>query len=159
MAKHLLHYWLPATAAHNLEQHGDLTSIGSAQLSPRKIQPDDTIWIVTVEDGILLLLGRVIVGEVIEERDAAVERLGTDNLWEAPYTVVPQPGTTEPLRPINLSPVADLLTFQSRRAPRLTIVDGKVNPQQLQSTRLLTPDSADLLEACWNDPGDTGEDE
>lgn len=152
MANHFLHYWVPATARRELQKRRDPISIGSEQLSERKVQPDDTIWIFTVEDGTLLLLGRVVVEDVVG-RDKAIARLGTDDLWDATYTVIAKPDTVEPLHPINLSPVADLITFQSRAAPKLNLVDGRVNAQQLQSTRLLTPDSAHLLETCWKTEG------
>jgi hypothetical protein len=148
MPKDLLHYWVPATARHELQQRRDPISIGSEQLSERKVQPDDTIWIVTVEDGTLLLVGRVVVEDVVG-RDEAIARLGTNDLWDATYTVIAKPGTVEPLRQVNLSSVASELTFKSRSSPRLTIVDGKVNPQQLQSTRHLTPESVELLEERW----------
>jgi len=155
MPNHFLHYWVPERAAHELEQGRPPFTIGSNQLTPRKVQRDDTIWIVTVEDGVLLLLGRVVVESVTEGRDAAMQRFNTTDLWEADYTVIAQSGTVESLSPINISPIAGELTFQSVDAPRLTLTDGKVNPQQLQATRLLTRDSADLLEECWETAEDS----
>ncbi|MEN9936831.1 MAG: hypothetical protein RLZZ387_3410 [Chloroflexota bacterium] len=149
MAKAFLHYWVPDTAARELTRQRNPFSIGSEQLSPRKVKLGDTIWVVTVEDGVFLLLGRVIVGEVIEGRAEAIARLGTDDIWDATYTVLAEPGTIEPLQPVNISPIAEHLVFKSRSAAKLTVVGGKVNPQQLQSTRELTPQSADLIEECW----------
>lgn len=149
MANVLLHYWKPETAAYELERGGVLEHIVSEQFTPRKVHPGDTIWIVTVKDSALLLLGRMVVGEVIEGRDAAIARLGHDDLWEATYTVIAQPDTAEPLNPVNIAEVAEHLVFQSNEAPRLKIGDRHIIAQQLQSTRLLTAESADLLAECW----------
>lgn len=150
MARHFLHYWVPETAYRERQRGGLLEHIGSEQLSPRKVSRGDTIWIVTTAQGTLLLMGRVIVGEVVEGREAAIQRLGHDDLWDAQFTVFAERGTAQPLNPVNITPVGGELVFQSRTAPRLTLRDGKVNAQQLQSMRLLTSASADLLQECWD---------
>ena len=57
MAKHYLSYWRPATADQNLElEDKALDHCASDQYE--KLQPGDTLWLVTARDGRLHLLGR-----------------------------------------------------------------------------------------------------
>jgi hypothetical protein len=104
---------------------------------------------VTVFKGNLFLVGRLVVDQVIVGQEAAVDFFGTNDLWNARYHIAAEAGTVEPLRLIDLTEVATELTFQSKDAPRLTVENGKCNPQQLQSARVLTPDAADLLIKVW----------
>jgi hypothetical protein len=149
MPTHYLHYWKPSTVDAELERQEGLSHVASDQLSPQRVHSGDTLWIVTVFEGNLFLAGRLVVDQVIVGQEAAVVFFGTSDLWKARYHIAAQAGTVEPLRLIDLAEIATELTFQSKDAPRLTIQNGRCNPQQLQSTRVLTPDAADLLTEVW----------
>lgn len=120
----------------------------------RKVEVGDILWIVSVEpeSGDLVLFGRIQVGWCGEVTDAT-RILGRDDLWEAGWSVIAKEGTEEHFELIPLLNEAAQLRFVSKTGQdHLTIKNGRVSPQQLQTVRLLTKESADLLEAIWNNP-------
>jgi hypothetical protein len=146
MADFLL-YWVPETANYELKVGRPLNHAASQQL--RRVQSGDTLWIVTVFHGELTLLGRLVVDD-ITDTDEARQRLGTDDLWDADYHAIAVAETEEKLSEINLSNIQGQLRFQSVQGKdRLTVTDGRVRPQQLQTMRLLASQSAVLLQRLW----------
>jgi hypothetical protein len=144
-----LMYWRPETADDALSNE-DLLLNHSASGQYHRLGPDDTLWIVTAwPGGILTLIGRLVVG-VVTDQETAAKLLGTDDLWEAAYHVVAAAGTAEPMREVDLSDLASQLRFVGSR-DRLTVVDGRVNANQLQTMRRLTPESVRLLESRWRE--------
>ncbi len=71
-------------------------------------------------------------------------------LWQSEYYAFPEPGTEELLRPVSLFEIAEELRFDGENG-RLTIVDGKINPQQLRRRRKLTPESVELVTRVWEE--------
>jgi hypothetical protein len=137
-----LSYWKPATADFNL--HGRtrlLNHIASQQYY--RLSPGNEVYVVTVRNGSLLLLGKVVVGRIVGQ-DVAERYCGIE-LWESEYHVLAKPGTERPLRELNISKLAGRLRFVSPR-DRLSVDGGRVDPKQLQSMRLLTQQSAALLD-------------
>jgi ADP-ribosylglycohydrolase/tetratricopeptide (TPR) repeat protein len=111
--------------------------------------PGDAIWLVTLtDDRELMLVGRLIVGEVIEYEEA-VRRMPDADLWQAEYYALPAENTAEVLQPVSLSQNLTKLRFGDPDADRFYPVDGRLNPQQLQDLRTLTPESGDLLADLW----------
>jgi hypothetical protein len=149
MAHDYVYYWKPSTVDHNLSS-GPLEHIAGDQLDPGRINAGDTIWIATARKGVLLLVGRIIVGRIIKGQKAAEQFLRTSNLWVAEFHIVAQHGTEENLQEVNIEDIAALLRFQSPSADCLTVTNGRVNAQQLQSLRKLTPESAALLQLRWS---------
>ena len=148
MAHDYFHYWKPSTVDHNLGR-GPLNHTSGNQLNPGRINAGDTIWVATVRNGVLLLAGRIIVGRIIRGQKAAENFLRTSNLWEAEFHVIAKPGTEENLQEVNIEDIAASLRFQSPSADCLTVTNGRVNAQQLQSLRKLTPESVALLQQRW----------
>jgi hypothetical protein len=143
-SQHHLLYWRGSTADHNV---GNLLDhIASDQLKPGFINLGDTIWIVTSHDGQLFLLGRMIVGKIIEGQREAEREWGKGPLWKAKFHIKPEPGTEEFARKVEITDLASFLRFESKDADRLTVDKGRVNAQQLQRVRKLTVESARLLE-------------
>jgi hypothetical protein len=141
-----LQYWKPSTAEVELQADSLFTHSGSGQI--RDLAPDDVLWTVTAwPGGWLTLLGRLIVGQVVDQ-DRARALLGTNNVWDAPFHAIAKPGSAEPLREIDLSDIAAELRFESKH-DRLRVSAGRVDAAQLQSMRQLTPGAADLLESRW----------
>lgn len=156
MAKHFLTYWRYDTFQNQIKQ-GDapLNHSAGAQLGRTSI--GDHVWFVTIFPGTgrLFLFGHLIIAWVGNQQDAAV-RLGTnpDKLWEAKYHIVAADGNVESLDTIEITDVASEFRFSSSQADKLLIENGKVNPQSLQSMRLLTTESANLLSELWYSEND-----
>jgi uncharacterized protein DUF3883 len=144
-ARHFLQYWKPKQVDRETAIGHALDHSGSEQLN--KINPGNIIWIVTVREGQLNLVGRLVVGEVIGYEEA---KKRFPNVWEAEHHAVAKSGTEEPINELTLMPVAESLRFISTtHRDRLDIQDGKVDGKQLQAIRELTADSTRLIEQLW----------
>ena len=148
MPRHFMLYWKPATVEHHLACDFLLRNAGSSQLA--RVDPGDTLWIVTTAEGDLLgLAGRLCVGAVVSLAEAR-RRLGTDDLWPSPFHALARPGSAEPMRGISLEDIAADLKFTGSAIDCLTVArDGSVNPIELKTMLELSPDSAALLERVW----------
>jgi 5-methylcytosine-specific restriction protein A len=148
MASDFLYYWPPSSVAQNLGL--PLSRISGEEFGPDRVKPGDRVWIVTAPQGVLHLAARVIVGEVISYAEAHVRADGID-LGEAEYQIVAKPGTVARVREFDITPLASGLRFESGTLPRLTVVQGRVDPQELQTMRALTPGSGGQLRAVYGD--------
>ena len=143
MSRDFLSYWKPATAMEALENRGILEHSASHQYG--RVSPGDRVWIVSVLSEGLTLLGHIQVGQVLTWEEAA-KALGTQDLWEAEFHILAEPGSGEEIRKIPVNHLADRLRFVSTKGnDHLTLTDGAVNPQQLQAMRLLDPAAVPLL--------------
>lgn len=150
-SRHFIQLWHHTTADQNLSEGPTLGHAASEQF--HRVRPGDTVWVVTVyHPGELVLLGRVRVGACTDQ-EGAERRLGTADVWEARYHVMAEPGSEQPLREVDLMGVAEDLRFVSKTADRLDVEGGRVNAQQLQTVRELTPGSATVLEKIWSASG------
>jgi hypothetical protein len=139
-----LYYWRPQTADYEIGRKSKLDHSASEQFG--RVHPDDHVWHVTVRDGKLSLLGRLIVGAVVDQRTAA-RRLDTDDLWPASYHLLASNGTAQFVREVAIPRLSGLLRFESAR-DRLSLDGGLVNVHQLRTMRKLTPASASKLEVA-----------
>jgi len=143
--RHFLQYWKPKQVDREIAMGHALDHSGSEQLN--KISPGNIIWIVTVREGQLNLVGRLVVDEAIGYEEA---KKRFPNVWEAEYHAVAKSGTEEPINELSLMPIAESLRFISTtHRDRLDIQDGKVDGKQLQAIRELTADSTRLIEQLW----------
>lgn len=140
----LLAYWKPETADREIERGATLDHAASEQF--KRVDIGDHVWIVTTRGGQLSLLGRIIVGHVTDQGGAS-KLLGTEDLWRSSHHIVAATGTAEPVREIDISELAGSLRFESKR-DRLSVDAGMVSAQQLQTMRILHPDSASDLETA-----------
>src|SRR5207237_197371 len=102
--KHFLLYWQEASVLDAMDSGYPLDVISSRQL--KRVNSGDTVWIVTVgRAGELILAGMLKVDEVVDYA-TAVRRLPDPNLWDGGYYALPEPGTAEPMRLINLESLA-----------------------------------------------------
>jgi hypothetical protein len=147
----LLQYWRPKIADWHLKMGGPLNHTAGEQI--RRVKPGDTIWVVTAVEGHLTLLGRFLV-DVVTDMNEAQRLLKDDDLWPASYHAIAAEGEAEELREVDLRRVCEKLRFVSNTGrDRLLLVDGAVRPQQLQVMRILTPESAVMLEREWGKGG------
>lgn len=148
MAKNYMTYWRPRTVDE--QERGLLAHSAGGQL--QRVEPGDTVWIVTVRPpGHLSLLGRIVVG-MVTDYEGAKRILHGEDIWQAPWHIIAQAGTERLLREVDLTSIAGQLCFQSETAPRLDVVDGHVDAKQLQAMRVLTPETAHLLEVYETAP-------
>jgi hypothetical protein len=149
LSRHFLQLWHHTTAVRHLSRGWVLDHTASDQKRLGKVRLHDRVWAVTVyPEGELVLLGRVIV-EKCTDQESAERHLDYDP-FEADYHAIAKPGTEQPLREVDLTDVADDLRFVSKVNERLDLVQGRVNAQQLQSVRRLTPESARMLKEKWS---------
>lgn len=69
---HYLHYWKPRTVQRNLGEPLDLASGDQF----KSVGPGDVVWIVTVDNGRLELIGRLKIDRKERSQSAAARRLG-----------------------------------------------------------------------------------
>jgi hypothetical protein len=146
ISRNLLLYWKPETADYNMGLNDEgLEHAASNQLGRAK--RGDTLWIVTVRDGRLFLINRFRI-DLSTDQHRAARRLNkpASSLWDAKFHVLTD--DPEPLQNLDINDIAASLRFEGVN-DRLRLRDGLVNPQQLQTMRYLTTDSAHLLAERW----------
>ena len=144
MSKDYLSYWKPETASDHIKQdHAILEHSASNQYG--RVQTGDTIWIVTVRDGDLYLLGNILVSKVVTHEEAS-KIFNAEDIWKARYHILCERDSAQPIRNILISHLSEHLRFKSTSGKnRLNMLNGKVNPQQFQTMRILEPASTELL--------------
>lgn len=126
----------------------------SSQFDRMGLQAGDTIWQVSVrpESGKLLLCGCLVVHYVTSDVGEARRRIAHYTaepfLWPAKWHAFAREGAEEPYAEVCVHDLAPALRFASEH-DRLTLDEGRVNPQQLQAIRRLAPESAELLAGRW----------
>lgn len=148
MMRHFAMYWRPSTV-EAARAHDDLLLYAASSQFDR-VSQGDTIWLLTAPAGRLTLVGKIEV-DVLLGRDAAVARLGTE-VWPSELYALPPPNQPrDRIRSLDLTVDAPELRFITAEGEaKLEIGDGGiVNPQQLQTMRVLTDASATRLEHVW----------
>ncbi len=112
-------------------------------LWPNRVSRDDTLWIVTVRNYRLKLLGHIVADKIVGQR--AAERRFREKLYKAKFHVLARKGNVEKLHEIDIHRLAPRLRFESKNDRFRLGPGGHINGQQLQSLRELTQTSADLL--------------
>lgn len=117
-----------------------------------RVSIGDVIWAVVrrSSDNHLILVGRMTVDWIGSKLDALTRlEMTLEELWDADiYITCDNP---EPYDHIDINDVAAALRFVSKTNDRLALVEGLVSPQQLQTMRELTLQSAHLLGEIWYD--------
>jgi hypothetical protein len=137
-----LKYWLPSTYAERYSAGQPLRYVASSQL--QRAQAGDRIWICTVDDECLRLIGYVDIN-VLGDRMLARSLLRDLDLWEADLYAIARPDAWQSARYIDISCLAADLAFEGDRDKLPSNFTG----QHLQSMRKLTPASAGMLRAIW----------
>jgi len=150
LSQELLLYWSPDTADDVFKREDILNYVASNQL--KRASVDDVIWVVTVYHGELFLLGRLIV-DAITDRNGAIKILGQKDVWgNKDYYGISNPSKAEKLKKISLKNDARKFVFKSsnNKHPNLSIGNNNsVNPQELQTMRILSPATAQLFDQIW----------
>jgi hypothetical protein len=151
MPKHYLQYWKPseinAELARQQVRGMPLSVIAGKQL--RKVVRGDTVWIVSIaNERRLTLYAKVIVDNLARGEDEVVDRIGHRPSYKSPIYALARNGTEPWITGVDLSPIASSLRFDGK-PDSLVVRSSSVSAQQLQSMRLLRPESARLLEFAW----------
>lgn len=163
MSRHLLVYWPWEMVCHEFNVVQILAHDASNQLERRHIEPDDTLWYVTVPvadgdlTGQLVLFGRLEVAAILHSNDEAQRYLtGIFGLTykvrqDAKIHIFARPGTQEPYNLMDITAFANALRFESANGrDRLTILDGHVaNTYEMRAIRTLTPSTVRLVSNVW----------
>lgn len=148
MARYFTQIWARShndwLAKDEVRRGESLNHTAGNQFKRQKVRSGDFIYVVTVEDQQLYLIGRLQVDRICSQQEA--ERiLKTTNLWLASQHAIAKPGTELPMRSDLAVPLetAEGLPFVTKQ--RLTRL-GPVNGRKLQAMRELTEDSAKALD-------------
>ncbi|HMP61046.1 MAG TPA: hypothetical protein PKD86_17010 [Gemmatales bacterium] len=157
MATDFLAYWKPSTVDAQAAAGGPQNHAASGQFG--RVQPGDTVWLVTVRGGRLRLVTSITVGHVTGQAGAAgLLGVPAEDLWEAEYHIVAAVGTGREIAERDIQHLAPQLRFVSAGgSDRLTLgEDGAVNAQQLQTMRVLSASSAELLAGACSPDAEPG---
>ena len=147
--RHFLQYWLLDQVETVFESDRELEHGGSNQYDKRGVKVGDVVWIVTLnESGEFVLAGRIGVEDRVTY-DQAVAMYPTDEVFEKRLHIIASKKNAELMREIVIGDIAEQIRFESANRDRLTVVDGGVDPKQLQTIRRLTPASAMLMTNTW----------
>jgi hypothetical protein len=142
VGRDFLAFWRLDTVDDALRDGKMLDYAGSNQYA--RVESGDTVWLVTVRDGRLRLVGRILVDRVTN-RDGVASVVGAGGLWPADHYILPAADTVRPVADIDIHHLVTELR-SGGASDRLTLaVDGAVNGQQIQAMRLLAGNSAQLL--------------
>lgn len=156
MSQHLLRYIPWESLQHWKRTYVIERYAGGQKFDSFRIKEGDVIWGVSIPlmpgsnrlgNG-LVLFGKLQIDCVTPDRAKIERMMGTQDIWKASRYVIAKEGTEAPYSEIDISTIACELRFESVR-DRLTIVDGRIGAQQLQTMRRLTPESVARLQAAW----------
>jgi predicted HNH restriction endonuclease len=148
--KHYFLYWkVDPEIRPNIGQH--MTTAYTASNYLKRVKPGDVLWIVTVHQHHLYLLGRLKVEFIVDDTTIAQDLVETQSEeWlDADWYAISNKYAIEPMREIDITHIADKLRFNSRVSEMLDMVDGRVDANQLTSLRQLTVQAAQMMDDIW----------
>ena len=127
-----------------------LRSSGSNMFSKRGVSPEDVVYVVSILDGMLLIGGRMIVGEIVS-RAELVRRRKEDRFYDSAEWIIAKPdsGTRLDLHRALDPDLTRRLRFASRKSQPKSLFfasEAKLDGQTTRGVRELTPESAHLLD-------------
>ena len=138
MKRCFTHYWTNDTYSRIDPKDQELTYIYGKQFHKRKVKKGDEIYCITVMDGKLYFVGKLVVGKIETDEDG----------WQVINNLSPSPMQVNLRVPLE---VTERLRFQAMRGKRIDLKSpvfdrpGYLNQQTFRSLRELTQKSADLL--------------
>lgn len=151
-ARHFLLFWrdTSVTAQERSEKTVDLVSSNQIQ----GVRRGDILWIVTLDEGELVLCGRMQVGEIVD-RFVAEERFGKSGIWKSDwFAVALDKERCERINRVHLGEQAFELRFNEDEDDRFSSVEGRISRRQTRRLRELTFGSVALLEDVWSSERD-----
>lgn len=148
--RHYLLYWkVPPHEREAIAEHRNTAYAASSYL--KRVTPGDVLWIITVHQHRLYLLGRLKVEFVVDDTSIAQELVEPqpDEWQDADWYAISHRYTIEPMREIDITGLAAQLRFESDTAQTLDVENGKVDAHQLTTLRQLSRESAEQLDDVW----------
>jgi len=144
-------YWTQDGWA-GLEVGDRIERAGSNQFSSRRVAAGDDLYFVNLFQGEVRLLGALTVGEVIGRKEAE-RRFGKD-IWDADEFAVAAPNSARPFAfrsvPGDIVSRLRFVSGEKEQGVRRN-ASGGINEQTLRGVRVLTKESAELLETLLED--------
>lgn len=142
-------YWDNHSAKHTLENGRDepLDHTAGNHLDPKTVRSGDVVYVVTVRDGTIRLIGRMVVDRIVGQREA--ERLLKDRLYTARHHVIAAKGQSSQIRDREIpGRIVRQLRFETAQGTtKVTFKDrGQVARQAMRKPRRLTAESASILD-------------
>lgn len=139
-------YWRDVAQATGKEG-APFRHTASNQLGPRGVQPGDRLYVVGVEDGRLLLIGRMDVAHLVRTPEA-VRLLGTSDLYRREWHAIAR----APLSPLSFErwvpeEIARAVRTEDGKALRIDPTVYRIPSMALVTGRFLAPESAALLDS------------
>lgn len=156
-AAHYTYYWkLTPNQRASLKSREPLLYVASNVV--QRVKPGDVLWMLNVHLGNLYLIGRLLVEFVVDHTELAMELVDpqTDIWYEADWYAIANRYQAEPMREVDITPLAGALQFESGRFQ--LDLDNGIQIGQVRGLRELTADSASLLEQVWYDDEYTPDD-
>lgn len=149
VAHYMLYQKVPPEIRLQIGEHR--TSAYAASNYLRRVKPGDVLWLITVHDYELYLLGRLKVEFVVDDTEIAQSLVDPqpEEWHEADWYAISNKYAVEPMRELRITHLAESLRFQSRASEMLDVVGGRVEANQLTTLRQLMPQSAQLLDDVW----------
>lgn len=147
---HYLLYWkVPPELRPEVGQHFNTAYAASNYL--KRVNPGDVMWIVTVHQHHLYLLGRLKVEFIVDDTSIAQDLVDPqpEEWQDADWYAISNKYAIEPMREIDITHLADKLRFNSRVSEMLEVIEGRVDANQLTALRQLSAQSAQLLDDVW----------
>ena len=121
---------------------------GKFDINDAKVQPDDLVYCISNVKGRVLLLGRLEVDEVVDQRTAE-RKLGSTNLWRAKYHLLARDGTVMPMRFDLLLPAAEARMIEFISGGKIVhplFTNGRADQQTFRSVRKITHTTAHMFD-------------
>ena len=149
VAHYFLYWKVPPAQLPYIAQHMNTSYAASNAL--RRVKPGDVLWIITVQNYRLFLLGRLKVEFVVDDTAIAQDLVDPqqDTWHEADWYAISNKYNVEPMRNLNITHLAEHIRFVSRVSEMLDVQDGRIEANQLTNLRQLTAHSAQLLDDVW----------
>jgi hypothetical protein len=146
------HYWTNRTCDHAFrtgQQGKEFDHTAGNQFTRRGVSQGDQVYAVTMQEGGLILIGRMTVGRIVHS-DAEAEHLLGYKPWSADVHFIAPRGDRMPQdfkRKVPLGVVRQL-RFETADGPAPLVFKSadKLDQQTLRGVRKLTPHSAALLD-------------
>ena len=111
----------------------------------------DRLWIVANEHGQLRLVGHFVitVADLTQRQAAKLLGVPSSRLFGSKWHVLGDSPREALGSLVDIHSLAKRLRFESKRAPRLKLKNGRLDPQTLRNLRVLRPESAAYLRGVW----------
>ena len=158
MPRFYTHYWSTQTCNefYNGGLSGEpLAHTAGGRFSSAGIEEGDIVYVVSITQGQLFVIGRMEVMKIASTEEAA-EFLKTDDLWEAEEHLLAREGSTTPCNYLNSveSETVKQLRFHTSSGdivPLKFVDDERLDRQTLRGIRELTSDSARILDTVLDE--------